>query len=538
MRTSSGQTSSTASLDEEQLATGFSPSHRRRHGVYFTPAALVSEVLERAAALAPAHRPLTIIDPACGAGAFLHAAAHRFPSARLFGLELSAQSARRCRHRVPAAKVHQGDALRGGWERLEQALPPDGFELWVGNPPYNGTSAILEDPARRAELQGLLPGALPRGTSLRDDFAFFVLLAARRLTRREGAFAFITPSSLLDAFLYAPLRAELLRILRLEQVLELGGGVFAQTQVRTCVTFWSTRRAALRTTTYAGRSPEGAAFDASALQRPVPLSPSPPEWLLRPASTEAQRLDDTWRAHGEPLSTLVPISFPGLKTRFDELLVDDDPDRLFARVDAFLRASPKGLARFAQRYALPARVAPKLAALRTYAGSGVRASRDRLRPFWRYAGARHRGTLPADARAWCYLDRRLIPRGDHRLRGDYDPHACDRKLVFNARELPLAAASGELEGCIHMHRHARFAPLLVPARVRDEGLEAARPGADLGPPVPNLSPAGLAWAERVGGPERAFARIAAFINSDAVQQTWAPAFGAARELYVPLTDQT
>ena len=31
-----------------------------------------------------------------------------------------------------------------------------------------------------------------------------------------------------------------------------------------------------------------------------------------------------------------------------------------------------------------------------------------VRPFFRYAGARHRGHVPAEARAFCYLDRRLM----------------------------------------------------------------------------------------------------------------------------------
>src|SRR5262249_51206399 len=81
-------------------------------------------------------------------------------------------------------------------------------------------------------------------------------------------------------------------------------------------------------------------------------------------------------------------------------------------------------------------------------------------------------------------------------------------LVFNVRELPLAATLLEAPGCIPAHRHTRFAPLLVPERVRAEGPSAARSGAPLGPLVPNLSPAGLASAAPVGGPREAFRRLA------------------------------
>jgi hypothetical protein len=249
-----------------------------------------------------------------------------------------------------------------------------------------------------------------------------------------------------------------------------------------------------------------------------------------PAS--ASELDARWRATGEPLDVLVPASCTGLKTRFDELLVDADADTLLARVEAFLRA--RDLGRFARTHRIPEALLPKLQALRRTPGLPARAERRAIRPFHRWAGARHRGGLPDAARAFCYLDRRLIPRGDHRLVGAFDPHAGDCKLVFNLRELPLAATVLEVPGCIPAHRHTRFAPLLVPERVRSEGVGAGRSGAPLGPVVPNLSPGGLAWAARVGGPREAFRRIAAFINSPEVQELWAPAFGCTRVLPVPL----
>jgi len=157
----------------------------------------------------------------------------------------------------------------------------------------------------------------------------------------------------------------------------------------------------------------------------------------------------------------------------------------------------------------------------------------KVRPFFRYAGERHRHGVPASARAFCYLDRRLIPRGDHRLQGEYDPHRCKVKLVFNARERPLCATVVEEEGCVTAHRHTRFAPLHVPWLLREQGPGAARGAEDLGPEVPNLSPQGLLWAERLGGPRALFRAVARFVNSEAVQRTWAPAYGASREICVP-----
>ena len=498
--------------------------------MYLTPADLVETVLDLAIPhLGPGS--LTVVDPSCGDGAFLAAAAARLPSAHLLGLELSATLASQARSRVPRARVLVGDGLREGWAALEAALPSAGVELWLGNPPYNGTSPLLGDPEAYATLLGRvgLDVPLPRGTSLRDDFAFFLLLATAHLRPRPGVLAWVTSATLLDAFLYAPLRKRLLDSLSLEHVVDLGAGVFRNTQVRTCLTVWRAsgpRRQAKFRERFPG---EGLHFGPE-----TRFVPQGPEWNLRPTPPEAAGLDAAWRARGEPLDRLVPFHCTGLKTRFDELLFDVDAEALLKRVDAFLTTPATRLGRFARAHGLSPDLLPKLEALRRTKGLPKKATRASLRPFFRYAGARHRSSVPASARAFCYLDRRLIPRGDHRLTGRFDPHLHPVKLVFNLRELPLSAALVDAPGCIPAHRHARFAPLEVPERVWALGAVAGRSPGDLGPLVPNLSAAGRAWAERLGGARSAFERIVCFINSPAVQDVWAPAFGRSRALPVPL----
>lgn len=504
---------------------------RRIRGEYFTPPPLVEAVLSLAAPHLGSG-PLTVVDPACGDGVFLATAARELPRARLYGLELDAAHASAARRRVPTARVRVGDALRGGWDALLGALPDDGEELWLGNPPYNGTSPLLRDARAYRELRARLglDDALPRGTSLRDDYAFFLLLASERLERRPGTLAWVTSATLLDAYLYAPLRRRLLDRLELREVVDLGPGVFPGTRVRTCITVWSSRRGPAPSPRFRRWVPGSGPLEGAAARR---FRVEGPEWSLRPVPLDAERLDERWRAAGEPLDALIPVSCTGLKTRFDELLVDADAGRLVGRVEAFLRT--RDLRAFMRTHGIPSRLLPKLEALRRTAALPSRADPRSVRPFHRWAGARHRGGVPESSRVFCYLDRRLIPRGDHRLVGAFDPHAGDCKLVFNLRELPLVAALVEAPGCIPAHRHTRFAPLLVPRQVRAEGPRAGLSGAALGPLVPNLSAAGLAWAERVGGPREAFRRIAAFVNSPEVQEVWAPAFGRTRVLPVPLT---
>ncbi len=524
-------------MDEEALALSIPGHQRKALGAFYTPGPLVEVVLEAVAQWIPPDRPLSVIDPACGAGAFLMAAARRFPGASLFGLELHTEAAERCKQRLPGANIIEADALRGGFDALCAQLPSDDFELWVGNPPYNGTSNVLRDPELYRRLRTLLPADLPRGQSLRDDYAFFILLAARRLQERGGALAFVTPATLLDAYLYAPVRHFLFERLSLREVIELGAGVFQGTKVRTAVTVWTHRASADAAhdpspIQYRRRRPSRDAFSSDQLDAPIELQPDPPELRLRPTPPEAAALDARWRAEGEALTTLVPVSSPGLKTRFDELLVDDDQERLLERVRAFIACATEDLERFADTQLLDRALLPKLTALRAFTQLRPEdVTPDAIRPFHRYAGARHRGTIPESARAWCYLDRQLIPRGDHRLRGDWDPHACDVKLVFNVRELPLSAALLDRPGCVHDHRHARFAPLYVPRRILEEGaFRGARGG--LGEDVPNLSPRGRAWASALGGPRPLYEALVRFINGTEVQELWAPTFGASSELHV------
>ena len=134
-------------LDEQALARQLHPETRRRRGAYFTPVEVVDRVLDAVERYVP--RPRSIIDPACGAGAFLARAAERFPNAKLFGVEVEEESFAIARQRVPRAKLMRGDALASG------ALPD--AQVWVGNPPYNGTSAVLKDPEAYAALRRLLP---------------------------------------------------------------------------------------------------------------------------------------------------------------------------------------------------------------------------------------------------------------------------------------------------------------------------------------------------------------------------------------------
>lgn len=485
-------TMKTAEVDEEALASHLTPLEKKLRGAYFTPQSVVQRTIEAVLPLVPTKTRLRVVDPSCGAGAFLTAAHQRWPEAELWGFDVDSIAAHHCRTRLPHAHIAVADALT-------TSLPPrnGAFELWLGNPPYNGTSPLLKNKKAWTAVCSWMPPPfqLPKRTSLREDYAFFLLLAANRLRHTPGALAFITSTTLLDAFAYAPLRAGLLSAMRLHHVIELPPGAFANTRVKTCITVWTT---------------PGSTHEVRSAK--LSFVPQAPEWILRPVHEDALKLHRRWSVHGAPLTSLIPVTFAGLKTRFDELLVDDNRERLEERISAFLGC--RNLEAFAKHFGLTAFVA-KLAALKQHA-VGARFNTDNVSPFIRYRGAQPRG-----APAWCYVDRALIPRGDHRLRGTFNPHAARVKLAFNMREVPLWAELMDEPGCVTMYRHTRFAPDFVPRALIENPTASVVDAQDL---VPNLTP----LAQGYGTVHEVFARVVREMTSLDFQNVWAPNFGTTR----------
>lgn len=132
-------------------------------GDWQTPAALAEAVLALEAVLGRRRPARTVIEPTCGKGAFLVAAAKRLPRAALRGWEIDAgyvRTARRALRGAAGARVEVADFFSVPWEdALADAAEPI---LVVGNPPWV-TSAQLgvlgsaNAPTRRndAGLRGL-----------------------------------------------------------------------------------------------------------------------------------------------------------------------------------------------------------------------------------------------------------------------------------------------------------------------------------------------------------------------------------------------
>ncbi|MFM7068465.1 MAG: N-6 DNA methylase, partial [Actinomycetes bacterium] len=193
------------------------PGERRQRGVHHTPSALARALVDLGMT-ALGRLPQTIVDPSCGGGAFLLAAADALVDLgvppmdvldhRLIGAEFDPDAVTVVQraferwavdHRVDPRRVRVpvlvGDALARTPEAWRAALP-NGADLVVGNPPFLSPRAADVAPsaaerAERIERFGDLGGMV-------DTAALFLLLSTELLSE-DGVAVVIQPRSTLSA---------------------------------------------------------------------------------------------------------------------------------------------------------------------------------------------------------------------------------------------------------------------------------------------------------------------------------------------------
>jgi hypothetical protein len=191
-------------------------AERKRRGAWYTPPRIVDFLVEQA--VVPAMRSaaatggaVRILDPACGDGRVLAAAARAFEHApvahrigadsvddargrlNLVGIESDPSSAASARSNVPGARILVGDG---------RVLDPTGcFDAVVGNPPYLGQLTHATSRGGRSPLGG---------GPYADVAAEFLVRAVASARPDGGRVALVLPQSLLASRDTASIRAALL----------------------------------------------------------------------------------------------------------------------------------------------------------------------------------------------------------------------------------------------------------------------------------------------------------------------------------------
>jgi hypothetical protein len=170
---------------------------------------------------------ITVVDPACGTGNFLLAAAQRLGTARnLVGVDTDARAVVECRRVLGReARVEVADAFTAD-------LADGSFDVVVGNPPFltklrRATAGDSEGLRTRRERLGA------RFPPYIDDAALFLVLACRLARPDGGHVAFVQPLSTLAARDAGWARDAVLAQAALEHLWIATGAVFAA-EVPTC----------------------------------------------------------------------------------------------------------------------------------------------------------------------------------------------------------------------------------------------------------------------------------------------------------------
>lgn len=194
------------------------PGLRARLGAYYTPPALAARLLDQAAAAGVDWADASILDPACGGGAFLAPVAERMIKAlshlepseilrhveeRLHGFEIDAFAAWIAQVSLDAILLPQCRAARRNAPRcvevadsLEREPGGDRYSLVIGNPPYG-----------RVTLSPRLRGRYARSLYGHANLYGVFTDLALRWTRDDGVVAFVTPTSFLAGQYFRRLRA-------------------------------------------------------------------------------------------------------------------------------------------------------------------------------------------------------------------------------------------------------------------------------------------------------------------------------------------
>lgn len=182
----------------------------RATGAYYTEDVVVRYMLRRAGAYMKDVR--TVIDPACGNGAFLTRASEAFPYRldRLTGLDSDGVALEACRRSLPGVDLRLADSL------LDEV--PGGYDLCVGNPPYISSGlrgAAAQDHGRLQALKEIYPSTAQYKL---NTYPLFVERGLR-LVREGGLVGYIVPDSFLSGRYFAGLRRLLLENTLLELTL-------------------------------------------------------------------------------------------------------------------------------------------------------------------------------------------------------------------------------------------------------------------------------------------------------------------------------
>jgi predicted RNA methylase len=213
----------------ESLERASRRQQRRGRGVFYTPWPIAAWIVRRVAELCPAG-PLTIVDPACGSGVFLLAAASLLQGRsklRLIGFDICPAAVGACRTLLSARGVEHAveclDVLAAGPGLLE-SVPITGTLVIVGNPPYSNFGAKRGRAANSELLAAYRRDVRERKFNLSDQFIQFLRWGQQTIDAAgRGVLAMVTNRTYLDGLTHRGMRRSLCESFESIEIVDLLG---------------------------------------------------------------------------------------------------------------------------------------------------------------------------------------------------------------------------------------------------------------------------------------------------------------------------
>lgn len=190
----------------------------KRHGRHYTPTGLAEFLAKRSCeSLRGGIRRVRVLDPACGDGELLLAAAaelalRRWTEVELVGCDLDAEAVQIAEARLAAAGL-QASLVSGDFLQLADQSAGQ-FDMVITNPPYVRTQALGEVVSRRLASEFGLRG--------RVDLTHAFVALAPKLLSPGGVLGLLCSNRFLSTKAGVNVREVLMRDLRIRELFDLG----------------------------------------------------------------------------------------------------------------------------------------------------------------------------------------------------------------------------------------------------------------------------------------------------------------------------
>lgn len=292
-------------------------------GVHYTPRYLVRSIVENALrGIGLSKQNLTILDPACGSGAFLQEVLKQLREKNYSGViiirgyDISPMAVSTARFLLDYENRSQWDNRITVDIEQQDSLDVDwGInDLILMNPPFI-SSELIKDADTKEKINQILE---PVRMKKRPNMAAAFLYKAMQALHANGVIGAILPSSILNQEQYQPMRNVAWDMMRVETVAQLGNYVFSDALTDTSFILAKNETGTLRTPlTIWCSNREQSSFDAMK------------GWRKMQYEQATQRITDNY-------NIFRPSQFPLVRDSWKVLSQDDD--QFLQRVSVLMRS--------------------------------------------------------------------------------------------------------------------------------------------------------------------------------------------------------